>query len=215
MFGFFTRKNTDGTNASPVIQNLKLHTPPPGTPSPPVAVVELPAQDQTMDMVDSDLKMDLTTEPTATEDALNASPILDNLHSLIASVPAKTLHAYTLSRLPNTQELHVPALRAFFAELEPPPSRHCVRCHRNFFDVENDNRACVVAHDDESAEVERTGLGAGATFETRWGCCGRTVEGDGDQGPPDGWCYEGPHTVRVYTQVCGFVTDNTAEYRLI
>jgi hypothetical protein len=28
-----------------------------------------------------------------------------------------------------------------------------------------------------------------------WGCCGKTVEGDGDMGPPDGWCYEGMHTV--------------------
>ncbi|KAG2013107.1 hypothetical protein CC2G_010046 [Coprinopsis cinerea AmutBmut pab1-1] len=33
-----------------------------------------------------------------------------------------------------------------------------------------------------------------SVYETFWGCCGQTVEGDGDQGPPDGWCYEGRHT---------------------
>ena len=31
-------------------------------------------------------------------------------------------------------------------------------------------------------------------YET-YGCCGKTVEGEGDLGPPDGWCYEGMHTV--------------------
>lgn len=59
-----------------------------------------------------------------------------------------------------------------------------------------------MAHDDDAAEVERVGKGrlslggeGGARYETLWGCCGRTVEGDGDMGPPDGWCYEGKHTV--------------------
>ncbi|KAJ7903491.1 hypothetical protein B0H14DRAFT_3851293 [Mycena olivaceomarginata] len=51
---------------------------------------------------------------------------------------------------------------------------------------------CLVGHDDDSAEVERVGKGAG--YETLWGCCGKTVDGDGDMGPPDGWCYEGMHT---------------------
>jgi hypothetical protein len=52
-----------------------------------------------------------------------------------------------------------------------------------------------VAHDDDSAEVERVGKASGG-YQTLWGCCGKTVEGDGDMGPPDGWCYEGKHTVR-------------------
>ena len=99
----------------------------------------------------------------------------------------------------------LPTLAALFAELAPPPRLHCVRCHKDYVEVENDDRSCLVAHDDESAEVERVGTAkrAGrvpgtvrATFETLWGCCGKIVEGDGDQGPPDGWCYEGMHTVR-------------------
>ncbi|KAF8589657.1 hypothetical protein K439DRAFT_326884 [Ramaria rubella] len=55
-----------------------------------------------------------------------------------------------------------------------------------------------MAHDDESAEVEHVGYArskAAGAYETRWDCCGRTVEGDGDLGPPSGWCYEGKHTM--------------------
>ncbi|KXN88973.1 hypothetical protein AN958_06435, partial [Leucoagaricus sp. SymC.cos] len=140
------------------------------------------------------------------------------LHALIASVPAQTLHAYTLAHLiPASQPLsplsfpHIPlpseppsprtltALTNFFANLVPPPRLHCVRCHKSYFEVENTDRSCLVPHDDESAEVERVGAtgrskGIGTEYETLWGCCGKTVEGDGDMGPPDGWCYEGKHT---------------------
>jgi len=67
-----------------------------------------------------------------------------------------------------------------------------------------------VPHDDESAEVERVGRGTGmrvAEYETLWGCCGKTVEGDGDMGPPDGWCYEGRHTTD--TKRARFRADST------
>ncbi|KAG1801980.1 uncharacterized protein BJ212DRAFT_1591331, partial [Suillus subaureus] len=45
------------------------------------------------------------------------------------------------------------------------------------------------SNDDESALVDR------AAYETLWSCCGGSVEGTGDMGPPDGWCYEGRHTI--------------------
>ena len=134
------------------------------------------------------------------------------LYRLIASVPSKTLHQYTLSRLrtatnPSTPEHHLShatltAVADFFADLHPPPKLHCVRCHKEYVEVENDDRSCTVAHDDESTLVERVGRATrkgrggedGSQYETLWQCCGKTVEGDGDQGPPDGWCYEGKHT---------------------
>lgn len=130
------------------------------------------------------------------------------LHHLIASVPPQTLHTYTLTHLDSLSSLD-PAtftvLSDFFASLVPPPRLHCVRCHKGFFQVENTDRSCLVPHDDESAEVERVGAsrgkGLGTEYETLWGCCGKTVEGDGDMGPPDGWCYEGKHTVCM---VCVF-----------
>jgi hypothetical protein len=162
-------------------------------------------------------------EPPATPSPPLAEPITDPkpLHTLIASVPAQTLHAYTLAHLiPPSQPLspltfpHIPlptdppapetltALTDFFARLVPPPRLHCVRCHKWYFEVENTDRSCLVPHNDESAEVERVGAsgrrsGIGTEYETLWGCCGKTVEGDGDMGPPDGWCYEGKHTVRT------------------
>ena len=138
------------------------------------------------------------------------------LYRLIASVPAKTLHQYTLSKLrsatnPSTSsasEHHLShatlaAVADFFVDLHPPPKLHCVRCHKEYVEIENGDRSCTVAHDDESTIVERVGRGArrgrggedGSEYETLWQCCERTVEGDGNQGPPDGWCYEGKHTV--------------------
>jgi len=107
-----------------------------------------------------------------------------------------------------------------------------MRCHKDFVEVENDDRSCLVPHDDESAEVERVGInlnlsfvggdgkggkrrgkgrtgGEGSTFETLWGCCGKVVEGDGDQGPPDGWCYEGKHTTD--TKRARFRSDSTLQ----
>ena len=132
-------------------------------------------------------------------------PTVESLTTHIAGIPPKTLHAYVLSRIPRMPAESLPTLATFFDELAPPQKLHCVRCHKDFVEVENDDRSCLVPHDDESAEVERIGAAmranrapgtVGATFETLWGCCGKIVEGDGDQGPPDGWCYEGKHTVR-------------------
>lgn len=191
--GFLSRKlgasgPSSGT-ADPARVSLSVPSPeaePPITPSPP--------------------PQDLITDPNP-------------LHALIASIPAQTFHAYTLAHLiPPSQPLsplsfpHIPlpsdppspktltSLTNFFANLVPPPRLHCTRCHKSYFEVENSDRSCLVPHDDESAEVERVGAtgrskGIGTEYETLWGCCGKTVEGDGDMGPPDGWCYEGKHTV--------------------
>ncbi|KAI0355341.1 hypothetical protein OH77DRAFT_1454530 [Trametes cingulata] len=133
-------------------------------------------------------------------------PTVASLTAHISSIPPKVLHAYVLARIPSQPEEALPTLAGFFAELAPPPKLHCVRCHKDYVEVENDDRSCLVPHDDESAEVERVGAAkranrvpgtVGATFETLWGCCGKIVEGDGDQGPPDGWCYEGKHTTDI------------------
>ncbi|THH11040.1 hypothetical protein EW146_g8180 [Bondarzewia mesenterica] len=126
-----------------------------------------------------------------------------SLQSLLTNIPPRTLHTYTLSRLPTAPADTLAALSSFFSTLTPPPLLHCIRCHKDFTEVENADRSCLVPHDDDSAEVERVGrarkntLAEGPEYETLWGCCGKTVEGDGDQGPPDGWCYEGKHTTDI------------------
>ncbi|KAI0796263.1 hypothetical protein BC629DRAFT_1592495 [Irpex lacteus] len=140
------------------------------------------------------------TEPT--QPAL--LPTSSSLTTLIKTVPPKTLHAYVLEQLSSSSASSdtLESLCAFFSTLTPPPKLHCVRCHKDFTEVENDDRSCLVPHDDESAEVERVGRGSvgmtmKAMYETLWGCCGKTSEGDGSQGPPEGWCYEGKHTTDV------------------
>ncbi|KAI6101680.1 hypothetical protein EV401DRAFT_2061313 [Pisolithus croceorrhizus] len=147
------------------------------------------------------------------------------LYDLMLTIPPKTLHAYTLTHLrplspePSSSRLYntpgtasppspdtVTKLHKFFATLAPPPLLHCVRCHADFYDIENEekDKACRVPHDDESALVSRV---TGGGYETLWGCCGKTVEGDGGEGPPDGWCYEGRHTAD--TKRARFRADST------
>ncbi|KAG2132179.1 hypothetical protein BD769DRAFT_1449212 [Suillus cothurnatus] len=131
------------------------------------------------------------------------------LYNLVRSVPPQTLHAYTLAHLSPTSDppLIIPspriltALTHFFHELSPPPQLHCVRCHSSFFELSNTDTSCRIPHDDESALVDR------AAYETLWGCCGRSVEGTGDMGPPDRWCYEGRHTTD--TRRARFRADST------
>ncbi|KAF9534647.1 hypothetical protein CPB83DRAFT_888624 [Crepidotus variabilis] len=182
MFRFFTRKSVPEAGPS----NSTTPTPEPE---------QLP--------VDTEPE----TEATITDSAA--------LHALIASVPPQTLHAYTLSLLnpvppspfpflnplpppPPPSPTTLTTLSQFFSSLTPPPSLHCVRCHSSYFDLENSDSSCKIPHDDDSAVVQRTRTGVGESmYETLWGCCARTTEGDGDQGPPDGWCYEGMHTTDV------------------
>lgn len=138
--------------------------------------------------------------PEAIRPLLEPTP--EALTALVSAIPAQILHTYTLAQIPAAPQPVRDALAAFFATLTPPPRLHCVRCHKDYVEVENGDRSCLVPHDDESAEVERVGRSGherrtneGTEYETLWGCCGKTTEGDGSQGPPDGWCYEGKHTV--------------------
>lgn len=217
VFSFFSRKsaqtkpseaNEAGPSQLPThIQfpaTKQLHTPAPSIDS----NGKRPSPSRTLD---SDLKIPLGPADTPSPSPDDAEQVTDptTLYNLIASVPAQTLHSYTLNHLSSSPSTFLPfptttvplspqtltTLVKFFASLTPPPRLHCVRCHRGFFELENTDRSCTVAHDDDSAIVERVRTGLGTEYETLWGCCEKTVEGDGDMGPPDGWCYEGKHTV--------------------
>jgi hypothetical protein len=182
VFGLFTRK------PDPSSFQLQLHTP---TPS--ISNSESPAALPPLSLSPppTSLTTDLDTEPEVTDPTA--------LYDLVRSVPPQTLHAYTLAHLrPSSTSQTTPpsprtltALTHFFSALSPPPQLHCARCHVSFFELSNTDTSCRVPHDDESALVDRS------AYETLWGCCGRSVEGTGDMGPPDGWCYEGRHTVGI------------------
>lgn len=109
-----------------------------------------------------------------------ASPA--ELLARIKKVPAKTLHTYIVTHLPHAPLETSEALMTFFATLQPPPKLHCVRCHKDFVEVENTDRSCLIPHDDESAEVEYVGSAknksnlVGSTYQTLWGCCNKVVE---------------------------------------
>lgn len=174
VFGLFGRKTDPKVEPTPST-SIQLRTP-----SPSIIESSSPRVDDSCPPITPSPPPEDVTDPTA-------------LRALIQSIPPKIVHSYTLSHLSTASPQALTYLSAFFSDLEAPPTLHCVRCHKGYFDVENNDRSCLVGHDDDSAEVERVGKGAG--YETLWGCCGKTVDGDGDMGPPDGWCYEGMHTV--------------------
>ena len=226
VFSFFSNKSTQpkpleaneaGSSQLPTYfwrfpAPKQLHTPAPSLDADPFVDGKRPSPSRT---VDSDSQMPLGPADTPSPPPEDAEQVTDPtaLHTLIASVPAQTLHSYMLKHLSSVPPFSVPLqtgtpppsprtlriLTQFFASLTPPPRLHCVRCHRGFFELENTDRSCTVAHDDDSAIVERIRTGLGTEFETMWGCCEKTVEGDGDMGPPDGWCYEGKHTVNSHS----------------
>ena len=232
VFSFFSRKsaqpkpsevNEAGPSQLPTHFQFpaikQLHTPAPSIDSDAFSSGKRPSPSRT---VDSDHKTSLgpADTPPPPDDAEQVTDPT-NLYNLIASVPAQTLHSYTLSHLSSASSTFLPlgtstvppsprtltVLTQFFSSLIPPPRLHCVRCHRGFFELENTDRSCTVAHDDDSAIVERVRTGLGTEYETMWGCCGKTVEGDGDLGPPDGWCYEGKHTVNSLLLSLSFNVD--------
>ncbi|KAJ7274361.1 hypothetical protein B0H12DRAFT_1228109 [Mycena haematopus] len=175
VFGLFSSKKSEPKPAElKPSTSIQLRTP-----SPSVVESSSPRLDDSCPPITPSPSPEDVTDPAA-------------LRALIQSIPPKIVHAYTLAHLSTASPQALTYLSAFFSDLEVPPTLHCVRCHKGYFDVENNDRSCLVGHDDDSAEVERVGKGAG--YETLWGCCGKTVEGDGDMGPPDGWCYEGMHT---------------------
>ncbi|RDB19812.1 hypothetical protein Hypma_013007 [Hypsizygus marmoreus] len=204
VFGLFSRKREPAIQATNLSESTSVNDPGPSnsphaqlrTPSPSVDSVSIGKQNSPS----RDPPLTPSPPPEAAPE-LN----LTDLRGLIEAIPPQTLRTYTLDHLVPSNSLHPDTLAhlfTFFSELTPPPRQHCVRCHKFYFDVENTDRSCIVPHDDESAEVERVSSkakakGVGTLYETLWGCCGRTVEGDGDMGPPDGWCYEGKHTTDV------------------
>lgn len=100
----------------------------------------------------------------------------EELLTLFKKVPPKTLHEFVIKNVSNASLQEVTALTEFFATLRPPPALHCVRCHKNYVEVENTETSCLVPHDDETAEVEYVGGSRKTTYETLWGCCNKTVE---------------------------------------
>ncbi|KAJ6494858.1 hypothetical protein C8R47DRAFT_386764 [Mycena vitilis] len=171
VFGLFSRKSAKPEVAQPTSIQLR-------TPSPSVVDSSSPRVDDLCPPITPSPPPEDVTDPTA-------------LRALIQAIPPKVVHSYTLAHLSTASPQALTYLSAFFSDLVVPPTLHCVRCHKGYFDVENNDRSCLVGHDDDSAEVERSGKGG---YETLFGCCGKTVDGDGDMGPPDGWCYEGMHT---------------------
>ena len=205
VFGLFSRKRNPSQIIDVVSRPDSPEQPHPDGPGAQLRTPSPSVNSASVDKQDSPSR-DPPLTPSPPPDAL-ADQNATNLRDLIQSIPPQTLHTYTLAQLlpPNVLPSEMIAhLSSFFSQLVPPPRLHCIRCHKGFFEVENTDRSCLVPHDDESAEVERVNSkGKGTLYETLWGCCGRTVEGDGDQGPPDGWCYEGKHTVRhIHVPIC-------------
>lgn len=181
VFGLFGRNKP----AQPQVDAQKqLRTP---SPSESISAVTAPPQSPDLPPIDGPRGVKRSrslsqTRPTTGDTQLPPADA-GELLTLIKKVPAKTLHSFVITRIPNASEQEHQALIEFFATLTPPPQLHCVRCHKHYVEVENTDRSCLVPHDDESAEVEYVGNSkskvpgvVGTTYETLWGCCNRLVE---------------------------------------
>lgn len=118
------------------------------------------------------------------------------LQSLVTSVPAKTLHTYLLDNIPAAPPKTLAILTSFFAALSPPPPLHCVRCHKDYTDTENNDRSCRIPHEENDCDISWVGGYGDSEYVTTYVCCGIMVEGEGDDGPP-GWCFVGMHTTDI------------------
>ncbi|KAI5117561.1 hypothetical protein M0805_004474 [Coniferiporia weirii] len=209
VFGLFGRSKAPA--APPVVDDTEF---PLRSPSPSASTSNATNPPRTPELSPGDSKRGLKRSRSASPEQ-NVPPLASgNSHLpptnpaellvLIKKIPPKTLHNYVVAHIPDASVQETALLCEFFSTLAPPPKLHCVRCHKDFVEVENTDRSCHVPHDDESAEVEYVGNSKSkvpgivkTTYETLWNCCNRVVEGDGDQGPPDGWCFEGFHTTDI------------------
>jgi hypothetical protein len=158
----------------------------------------------------------MTLRPEHSDSSIPAVPVTPKaLHSLIASIPAKTLHAYLLDNISAAPPDTLAALASFFAALTPPPLLHCVRCHEDYIDVENGDHSCCVPHDEESIDVDWVGGHGDSEYETLYFCCSKRVQGEGDRGPPAGWCYEGMHTVSQVKSIAYLLASHSPDVTII
>lgn len=188
VFGFFSRAKAESVaaqKAEGLLEESSTHL---NTPSPTLSAADAPPQSPELASLDArpkkrtrsmspdkshplilSIESHVTNEP---QHPLN----LEELLTLLKRVPAPVVHSYLLTRLPRVTESEASTLSNFFSELRPPPQLHCVRCHKEYTEVENTDRSCLIPHDDESAIVEHVGSTKRHTYETLWGCCNRTVE---------------------------------------
>jgi len=127
---------------------------------------------------------------------MGPQPTHKSLHDLVKSVPAQTLRTYTLAALARTNATEpslFPGLARFFATLERPPELHCVRCHWDYLEVENNDHSCCIEHDDEATGIQQGGS-EGKEYQVHMACCGKMFGVDDCGETPDGLCFEGRHT---------------------
>ena len=109
----------------------------------------------------------------------------DGLRDLVSSVPLKTLRAHTLRTINQLQGSPTPddtneelrVLTRFFSTLTRPPTLHCVRCHDEYFAIENDRYACTMGHDTLCVTLRRASERGYGEYDAFWECYGRTTEG--------------------------------------
>jgi hypothetical protein len=175
VFGIFNR-NKDKELAIPEGGELQIRTP-----SPSASVGTAPPQSPDVEAGGSKYTSPcnpLLSGNVQNEPSLPPPLTPAELLSRVKKVPPKTLHDYVIAHILDAPSEASQTLLSFFATLSPPPKIHCVRCHKDYAEVENTDRSCLVPHDDESAEVEhaRDVNKAGSKYETNYGCCGKWVE---------------------------------------
>ncbi|KAH7929926.1 hypothetical protein BV22DRAFT_1028891 [Leucogyrophana mollusca] len=120
----------------------------------------------------------------------NNSP--ESLKKLLESTEPEYLQQSLLHALPEATDVQLSALATLLASVSKAGSspKHCVRCHKKFYENRNAQDSCRIEHDGRE-DGERTEIGDDATTMVE-ACCG--LEYDGDDGCPTQFCIIAAHT---------------------
>jgi hypothetical protein len=128
---------------------------------------------------------------------MSDTALVDNrsrLQALLEAANPEYVHKTLLSALPKTSAGEVDMLSTILSPLASAATTklHCVRCHKSYFEHDNNTKACRITHDGRAEGVWNDDYDEDAMVEER--CCGLVYAEDD---VPSKWCIVREHTTKV------------------
>ncbi|KDR74895.1 hypothetical protein GALMADRAFT_249809 [Galerina marginata CBS 339.88] len=123
-----------------------------------------------------------------------APALKTTLKSLLSGSTGENIQACLIKSLTKATPEELKGLSTLLAPLsvQAGDKKHCVRCHVEYSDNENHQKACKIEHNKEG-DYEQTNIGSDEmTMTMTLYCCG--IEFDSDDSPPTRFCIVEAHT---------------------